>query len=133
MNDVSRELGSALGIAILGSMFSSGYRSAVGDAAAALPPEAAHAVEESAGAGFSLASQLGSEPLADAVRHAFAAGLSDAMAVGAGIAVVTAAFALWRGPRRTSPVTVEIPPVATADPVDAGPGVDLDRQPEPVG
>ena len=32
VNDVSRELGSALGIAILGSLFNSGYRSAVSDA-----------------------------------------------------------------------------------------------------
>ena len=120
MNDVSRELGSALGIAILGSLFNSGYRSAVGDAAAALPPEAAHAVEESAGAGFNLASQLGSQPLADAVRDAFAAGLGDAMTVGAGIAVLTAAVVLWRAPRRT----VVAPPVI----------VDHDvRQPELVG
>ena len=32
VNDVSRELGSALGIAILGSLFNSGYRNAVSDA-----------------------------------------------------------------------------------------------------
>ena len=59
VNDVSRELGSALGIAILGSLFNSGYRNGISAATAALPPEAAHAVEESAGAGFAVASQLG--------------------------------------------------------------------------
>jgi len=130
MNDVSRELGSALGIAILGSLFNSGYRSAVGDAAAALPPEAAHAVEESAGAAFSLASQLGSQPLADAARQAFAAGLGDAMTAGAAIAVLTAAFVVWRAPRRTAPPTVVSPPVVAMAPADVAP--DLDRQPEPV-
>ena len=57
MNDVSRELGSALGIAVLGSLFSSGYRDAISGATAALPPEAAHAVGESAGAGLAVASK----------------------------------------------------------------------------
>jgi EmrB/QacA subfamily drug resistance transporter len=104
MNDVSRELGSALGIAILGSLFNTGYSKAVSEATAALPPEAAHAVEESAGAGFAVASQLGSggQQLADAVRDAFAAGLGDALKAGAAIALLTAAFTFWRAPRRSS-------------------------------
>ena len=78
VNDVSRELGSALGIAILGSLFTSGYSSAVSDAVEALPaavtPEATHAVGESAGAGFAVAERLGDgggNQLADAVAGAF--------------------------------------------------------------
>ncbi len=104
VNDVSRELGSALGIAILGSLFNSGYRNAVSDATAGLPPEAAHAVEESAGAAFSVASQLGADGqrLADAARDAFAVGLGDALTAGAAIAILAAAFTLWRAPRRSS-------------------------------
>jgi EmrB/QacA subfamily drug resistance transporter len=102
VNDVSRELGSALGIAILGSLFSTGYRDAVHASAGALPPETAHAVEESAGAAFSVASRLGADgyQLAEAARGAFASGLGDAMKAGALIAVLTAAFTLWRAPRR---------------------------------
>ncbi len=38
VNDVSRELGGALGIAILGSVFNSGYRSEIGAHTAGLPP-----------------------------------------------------------------------------------------------
>jgi hypothetical protein len=104
VNDVSRELGSALGIAILGSLFNSGYSNGVSEATASLPPEAAHAVEESAGAGFAVASQLGSggQQLADAVRDAFAAGLGDALKAGAAIAILTAAFTFWRAPRRNT-------------------------------
>ncbi|HSB86207.1 MAG TPA: MFS transporter, partial [Ilumatobacteraceae bacterium] len=104
VNDVSRELGSALGIAILGSLFNAGYSHAVGRATAALPPAAAHAVSESAGAGFAVAAQLGPDgrQLAGAVRNAFAAGLGDAMKVGAVIAILTAAYTLWRAPRRGS-------------------------------
>ncbi|HMJ78902.1 MAG TPA: MFS transporter [Iamia sp.] len=104
VNDVSREIGSALGIAILGSLFNSGYRSAVSPATSALPAEAAHAIEESAGAGLAAASHLGpaGQPVADAVSHAFVAGLHDAMIAGAAIAVLAAVFTVWRAPRRTS-------------------------------
>ena len=38
VNDVSRELGGALGIAVLGSVMNTAYRSGVTDATAALPP-----------------------------------------------------------------------------------------------
>jgi EmrB/QacA subfamily drug resistance transporter len=104
VNDVSRELGSALGIAILGSLFNRGYSSAVSDATAALPPEGAHAVRESAGAGLAVASHLGTtgQQLADSVRDAFASGLHAALTVGAAIALVTAGFTFWRAPRRPS-------------------------------
>jgi EmrB/QacA subfamily drug resistance transporter len=104
VNDVSREIGSALGIAILGSLFNSGYRSAVAPATAALPAEAGHAIEESAGAGLAAASHLGpaGQPIADAVGHAFAEGLQDAMTAGVAIAVLAAAFTAWRAPRRAS-------------------------------
>jgi EmrB/QacA subfamily drug resistance transporter len=106
VNDVSRELGSALGIAILGSLFNTGYSNAVSDATASLPPEAAHAVEESAGAAFAVASQLGTDgqQLAESVRDAFAVGLGDALTAGAAIALLTAGFTLWRAPRRSRSV-----------------------------
>jgi EmrB/QacA subfamily drug resistance transporter len=109
VNDVSRELGSALGIAILGSLFNSGYSSAVSGATATLPPEGAHAVQESAGAGLAVASHLGAtgQQLADSVRHAFASGLSGALTVGATIALVTAGFTFWLAPRRSSAAVAE--------------------------
>jgi EmrB/QacA subfamily drug resistance transporter len=115
VNDVSRELGSALGIAMLGSLFTSGYSSGVSDAVDALPPvvppEAAHAVEESAGAGFAVADRLGGgggQQLADAVGDAFSTGLQQAMTAGAIFALVTAAVTLWRGPKRASAQQPEI-------------------------
>lgn len=102
VNDVSRELGSALGIAILGSLFNAGYSNAVSDATGSLPPDAAHAAEESAGAALAAASHLGADgrQLADSVRDAFATGLNHAMTAGAVIAILTAGFTLWRAPRR---------------------------------
>jgi EmrB/QacA subfamily drug resistance transporter len=115
MNDVSREVGSAIGIAVLGSLFSSGYRDAVAPATAPLPDEAAHAADESAGAGLAIAERLG-EPgaaLDTAVRNAFATGLADAMRAGTLIAILAAAFVAWRAPRRTDrPDPVSLEPAA---------------------
>jgi hypothetical protein len=47
MNDLSRELGSALGIAVLGSALSSTYRSHVSAATTGLPPRAAAGAQSS--------------------------------------------------------------------------------------
>jgi EmrB/QacA subfamily drug resistance transporter len=107
MNDVSREVGSAIGIAVLGSLFNSGYREAITPAAVALPDQAAHHVEESAGAGLAVAGQIeqGGELLDTAVRLAFAEGLGDAMRAGAMIAAAAACFVAWRGPLRDRNVT----------------------------
>jgi EmrB/QacA subfamily drug resistance transporter len=113
INDVSRELGSALGIAILGSLFNSGYRDAIGDATATLPPEAARAAGESAGAGLAVASHLGAggQQLAAVVQDAFAAGLSDAMVAGAVLAIAAAGFTVWRSPRHTRREPVDLVPI----------------------
>jgi len=104
VNDLSRELGSALGIAILGSLFNAGYSNAVSDATSGLSPEAAHHVEESAGAGFALASKMGpgGQQLAEKIQDAFSTGLGDALQAGALIALLAAGFTLWRAPRRDS-------------------------------
>jgi EmrB/QacA subfamily drug resistance transporter len=104
VNDVSRELGSALGIAILGSLFNAGYSSAVSEATTSLPDDVADAVAESPGAGLAVASELGVDgrSLADSVQNAFSSGLGRAMTVGAVIALLTAVFTVWRGPRRSS-------------------------------
>jgi len=102
VNDVAREVGAAVGIAVLGSMFSSGYSSAVRASVGGLPPEAAHAVEASAGAGFAVAEQLGrsGEQLGDAVKDAFASGLGAAMVAGTALALVAALLVAWWAPRR---------------------------------
>ena len=105
---------------------------AVSAATASLPPEAAHAVEESAGAGFAVASQLGSggQQLADAVRDAFAAGLGDALTAGAAIAILTAAFTLWRAPRRS---TSEVLADASEVPAESPSGSSHRDSPDYIG
>ncbi len=81
MNDVSRQTGGALGVAIVGSTFASVYRTRVEEGLAGLPPEAAEAAGESLGAAVRVAASLpadaGSQLLASA-GQAF----TDALGVG---------------------------------------------------
>jgi hypothetical protein len=58
VNDTTREVGGALGIAILGSIASALYRSAIDLKSVPLPPGAAKAAKESLGAASVLASQV---------------------------------------------------------------------------
>ncbi len=61
VNDTTRELGGTLGVAILGSVFSSAYASSLRDSpvVAALPEEARTATEDSVGAASVVADRLG--------------------------------------------------------------------------
>src|SRR5215218_2207664 len=55
LNDTVRELGGAIGIALLGSLVSAGYRSSVSGATAQLAPGLANRVEEGIGSAFGAA------------------------------------------------------------------------------
>jgi hypothetical protein len=122
MNDTTREVGSALGIALLGSMYSSGYQSSVDTAAAQLPAGAGHAVSESAAAGLQVAHQIGGDAgaqLAGAVRVAFMDGLGSALTIGAVVLVAAAALIFAIAPRRAAVAT------AAADADERDGAVDL--------
>ncbi|WP_277396055.1 MFS transporter [Mycobacterium camsae] len=98
MNDVTRELGAALGIAILGSLFSAGYRNHL-KLPTAVPQHAADAIHESPAAGMHVAAdpQLGAlgSSVTDAVREAFVTGLAHAFTAGAAITGLTLVVMLF--------------------------------------
>ncbi len=105
VNDTSREVGSALGIALLGSVLNEGYRSGVADAIAGLPvqlPPSAVEGAESSIAFVKLATvrhgAVGDQLLAGA-KAAFVDATNAAMAVAAGILLLGALYVAWRGPR----------------------------------
>lgn len=98
VNDTTRELGGTLGVAIIGSVFSSLYVGSLNDAGgafAALPPEAQELTKESVGAARIVAQQLGADaqPFIDQVNTAFLSGLSVGCYVAAGVAFAGAVFA----------------------------------------
>jgi hypothetical protein len=59
VNDLSRELGGVLGIAILGSVLNAGYRSGLADAARGMPGEVVARAQESLASALGVARQLG--------------------------------------------------------------------------
>lgn len=107
VNDASREVGSAVGIALMGSVFGRVYSDHV-PSLQGLPAQAAAAVDESPAAGLHVAGQMGGaqgQQLALAVQHAFIHGLSSSLVVVCGILVVAALGAGLRAPRRGSEPT----------------------------
>jgi hypothetical protein len=88
VNDTTREIGGALGVAVLGSVMSSTYRPRVSDAISGFPiPTAqAHAITDQVGAAIQAAQTLGGAPgraLADVASKGFADGMSIAFVIGA--------------------------------------------------
>lgn len=105
INDVTRELGGALGIAVVGSFLTAGYRNSV-ESSDALPAALVEPISDSAGAGLAIAGESaasGDQNLAgniiDTVRLGIADGFSQAMLVAAAVAVVGACYVAIRTPK----------------------------------
>ncbi len=112
MNDTSRQVGGALGIAVLGSLFNAMYAAHMIDATAELPAAQADAAQNSVGMAMHLAGVLGSpagEALQAAAARAFVDALSTTLLIGAGIAAVGALLVLRFLPGRPSPAPVSAP------------------------
>jgi hypothetical protein len=117
VNDTTRELGGALGVAVVGSIMSSLYATqlsgALGDD---IPAPLAAAARESVGAGVQVGGTFGAE-IADAAREAFVHAMSRASIVAALVAVL-GAFIAWRYlPARAVQRHGEVEAPAGADPV----------------
>ncbi|GAB3161393.1 MFS transporter [Myceligenerans halotolerans] len=102
LNDVTRELGTALGVALLGALLSAGYRDAVDARLADLPPEQADAARQGVANAVDAAHHAGpdAQALIRAAQESFVDGWQQAM--WAGVAVMAALFlyVAARGPRR---------------------------------
>ncbi|AXK33955.1 MFS transporter [Streptomyces armeniacus] len=87
LNDVTRELGTALGVALLGALLSAGYRGAVDGRLHGIPPEAADTAREGVANAVEVADRTG--PHAGALVHAaqqsFVDGWQQAMWAGVGV------------------------------------------------
>ena len=116
-----RQVGATIGVAVLGTVLLSAYRSHLD--LGGLPAAAAGAVRTGVGAGVAVAGALHSAALLGEVRAAFAHGLDVMLAVCAGIAGLSAVLALVFLPRQ---------PRAAGHPA-AGPCGGGARIPEPAG
>ena len=117
MNDTTRQVGGALGVAILGSLLNGAYSSGMESATAALPRGAAAAAQDSVGAATQIAARIGGpagEALRAAAAGAFVDALSSALLVAAGIAGAGALLVLRFLPARDPAVTAAAAPPAEA-------------------
>jgi EmrB/QacA subfamily drug resistance transporter len=102
MNDTSRELGGALGVAVLGSLLTTQFTSSLRPALAALPASAEAAAGTGLAGALEVARELPGGPggaLAEAARAAFVVGFGLAGLVAAGLALAAAVGAYILLPR----------------------------------
>ena len=101
VNDLAREVGGALGIAVLGSALTGRYQSGVAGATAHLPAQLAGHAEDALPAALAIADRLGppGTGLGSSAQTAFVDGLGLAMVIAAASVAVAAVFVLWRAPR----------------------------------
>jgi EmrB/QacA subfamily drug resistance transporter len=95
MNDTTRELGGALGVAVLGSALSAVYTSRITDSVAVLPADLQEIAKHSLAGALGIAQQMGpaGDVIALAAKEAWMQGLSRAVVIAAGIVSVAAIIA----------------------------------------
>lgn len=111
INDTIREVGGALGIAIVGSLAENVYRSKLGSALATthLPQPVSHLATSSVAAADIVAKHLGGAPgaqLTAAAHTAFTAAMATGMRVSAVVALVAAVGVVFALPARRRPDAV---------------------------
>lgn len=97
LNDVTREFGTALGVALLGAVLSAGYRSAIDDRLTGVPANTADTARE--GVANAIEAAHGSQPLIRAAKESFVDGWQQSMWVGAGVMALLFVYVLVKGDR----------------------------------
>ncbi len=104
LNDFTREFGTALGVALLGSVLTAGYRGAIDSQLDGVPHKAAESARQ--GIAQALAAADGAHPysrmLIRAARESFVDGWQQAMWAGVVVMTILLGYVLVRGPRQTS-------------------------------
>lgn len=100
LNDLSRELGAALGIALLGGVLVAGYRSAISGRLSGVPDEFAATAREGVANATAISEGAGihARQILTAAYEAFIAGWQQAMWVGVVVMTALVIFVFFRGP-----------------------------------
>jgi EmrB/QacA subfamily drug resistance transporter len=106
INDVSRELGGALGIAVLGSILNTAYRTGIAQHSTNLPAQLAAKAQGSLGAAQAIGHRLGSDDLVTQANSAFAHGVTLALLAGATALIGGAVFVALRAPGQLESETI---------------------------
>ncbi|SCF09917.1 MFS transporter [Micromonospora chokoriensis] len=112
LNDVTREFGTALGVALLGAVLTAGYRTAI-DARLdtvptdTVPTDTADTARDGIATAIATADAAGSRApaLVRAAQESFVDGWHHAMWAGVALMTILFVYVVARGPRRTVPTT----------------------------
>ena len=102
VNDITREVGGVIGIAVFSSALLTGYRSDITGALTGLPDALAAPAREGAGTALAVADGLGpgGAAVAAAARASFTVGLSHALWWGAAVLTLAAVICAGLAPHR---------------------------------
>ncbi|WP_410677133.1 MFS transporter [Amycolatopsis sp. cmx-4-68] len=105
LNDVTREFGTALGVALLGALLSAGYRSAITPRLDGVPAGTADTAREGIANAIEAAHGPGAQALVRAAQQSFIDGWQTAMWAGVAIMAVLIVYILTRGPKNPAPTS----------------------------
>ncbi len=118
MNDTTRQIGGALGVAVLGSVFTAAYSSGLTEALTRIPAQLAADVESSVGAALGVARSIGGSAgraLAGVATDSFIDAMSRALVLGSLVALAGALVSLIWLPNRAEPDAAERRRIAELD------------------
>jgi EmrB/QacA subfamily drug resistance transporter len=104
LNDVAREFGSALGVALLGAVFATGYSNAINSHLVRVPVDAADTARKGIASARVISNQTHpySKALFRSAQESFVHGWQHAMWAGVTVMAIVLVYVLVRGPERTS-------------------------------
>ncbi|MGW2625416.1 MFS transporter [Micromonospora taraxaci] len=122
LNDVTREFGTALGVALLGAVLTAGYRNAINGRLDTIPGDTADTAREGIANAIATADTAGTRApaLIRAAQESFVDGWQQAMWAGVAVMTILFVYVLARGPRRTAPITPATAPNSASDATIAG-------------
>ncbi|MFI6507625.1 MFS transporter [Streptosporangium sp. NPDC050855] len=121
LNDVTREFGTALGIALLGALVADGYRGAIEGRLNGIPRQAADTAREGVANAVEAAESSGpyARELLHAAQQSFVDGWQQAMWAGVAVMGVLLVHVAFRGPANTAPAVADEATEAVAAPAPA--------------
>ena len=104
LNDVAREFGTALGVALLGAVLTAGYSSAINSRLEGVPANAADTARKGIASALAIANEAHpySKALFRSAQESFVRGWRQAMWAGVIVMTIVLVYVLVRGPERTS-------------------------------
>jgi hypothetical protein len=109
LNDITREFGTALGVAMLGALLSAGYRGAIDDRLHGVSRAAADTAREGVANAVEVSGSTGAhaQQIVHAAQQSFVDGWQQAMWAGAAVMGALFVYIALRGPENPAPEAVD--------------------------